>query len=33
MSTGHFDWMVERGYAVEANRNSFTGLDNTFGAS
>ncbi|MFG6416916.1 DUF1800 family protein [Roseateles sp. DC23W] len=29
VSAGHFDWMVERGYAVEANRNSFTGLDNT----
>ncbi|MDR7332182.1 DUF1800 domain-containing protein [Roseateles asaccharophilus] len=29
VSAGHFDWMVERGYAVEANRNSFAGLDNT----
>ncbi|MFG6429026.1 DUF1800 domain-containing protein [Roseateles sp. LYH14W] len=29
VSAGHFDWMVERGYAVEANRNSFNGLDNS----
>ncbi|MDR7295279.1 uncharacterized protein (DUF1800 family) [Pelomonas aquatica] len=29
VTAGHFDWMVERGYAVEANRNSFAGLDNT----
>ncbi|WP_457425454.1 DUF1800 domain-containing protein [Roseateles sp. P5_E7] len=29
VSAGHFDWMLERGYAVEANRNSFTGLDNS----
>jgi uncharacterized protein (DUF1800 family) len=29
VGAGHFDWMVERGYAVEANRNSFAGLDNT----
>lgn len=29
VSAGHFDWMVERGYAVDANRNSFAGLDNT----
>jgi uncharacterized protein (DUF1800 family) len=29
VSEGHFDWMVARGYAVEANRNSFAGLDNT----
>ncbi|KQW42481.1 hypothetical protein ASD88_21955 [Pelomonas sp. Root662] len=29
ITAGHFDWMVERGYAVEANRNSFAGLDNT----
>jgi len=29
VSAGHFDWMVEKGYAVEANRNSFTGLDNS----
>lgn len=29
VSAGHFDWMVEKGYAVEANRNSFAGLDNT----
>jgi uncharacterized protein (DUF1800 family) len=29
VTAGHFDWMVERGYAVEANRNSFAGLDNS----
>ncbi|WP_348012527.1 DUF1800 family protein [Roseateles sp.] len=29
MSAGHFDWMVERGYAVDANRYSFAGLDNS----
>jgi len=29
VSAGHFEWMLERGYAVEANRNSFTGLDNS----
>ena len=29
VTDGHYDWMVARGYAVEANRNSFTGLDNT----
>lgn len=29
VAEGHFDWMVARGYAVEANRNSFAGLDNT----
>ncbi|HEY9106097.1 MAG TPA: DUF1800 domain-containing protein [Roseateles sp.] len=29
VSDGHFDWMVARGYAVDANRNSFAGLDNT----
>jgi uncharacterized protein (DUF1800 family) len=29
VSAGHFDWMVERGYVVEANRNSFNGLDNS----
>lgn len=29
LSGGHYDWMVARGYAVEANRNSFAGLDNT----
>ncbi|RZL36768.1 MAG: DUF1800 domain-containing protein [Rubrivivax sp.] len=29
VAAGHFDWMVEKGYAVDANRNSFTGLDNT----
>ena len=25
----HYDWMVERGYAVEANYNNFNGTDNT----
>ncbi|MFG6490380.1 DUF1800 family protein [Roseateles sp. BYS78W] len=29
VSDGHFDWMVAQGYAVDANRNSFAGLDNT----
>jgi uncharacterized protein (DUF1800 family) len=29
VAEGHFDWMVARGYAVEGNRNSFAGLDNT----
>lgn len=29
VADGHFDWMVARGYAVDANRNSFAGLDNT----
>lgn len=29
VTAGHFDWMVEKGYAVDANRNSFAGLDNT----
>lgn len=29
VSAGHFDWMVEKGYAVDANRNSFAGLDNS----
>ncbi|HEY8879072.1 MAG TPA: DUF1800 domain-containing protein [Roseateles sp.] len=29
VTEGHFDWMVARGYAVDANRNSFAGLDNT----
>mgnify|MGYP000235129663 CR=1 FL=1 len=26
---GHYDWMVEKGYAVTANINNFTGTDNT----
>lgn len=29
VASGHYDWMVERGYAVEANRYSVAGLDNT----
>ena len=29
VTDGHYDWMVAKGYAVEANRNSFAGLDNT----
>jgi uncharacterized protein (DUF1800 family) len=29
VTAGHFDWMVAQGYAVDANRNSFAGLDNT----
>ena len=29
VTDGHFDWMVARGYAVDANRNSFAGVDNT----
>ncbi len=29
VSDGHFDWMVAKGYAVDANRNSFAGADNT----
>ncbi len=28
-SRGHFDWMVDKGYAVAANINSFSGADNT----
>ncbi|WIV96021.1 DUF1800 domain-containing protein [Kinneretia aquatilis] len=28
-SQGHFDWMVAKGYAVEANKNNFNGVDNT----
>lgn len=28
-AAGHYDWMVAQGYAVEANRYSFAGLDNT----
>jgi len=28
-SQGHYDWMVERGYAVEANIFNFSGVDNT----
>ena len=26
---GHYDWMVEKGYAITANINNFTGTDNT----
>lgn len=29
VTSGHYDWMVAQGYAVDANRNSFAGLDNT----
>lgn len=29
VTDGHYDWMMARGYAVDANRNSFAGLDNT----
>ncbi|MCV2365271.1 DUF1800 domain-containing protein [Paucibacter sp. DJ1R-11] len=29
ISQGHFDWMVAKGYAVEANKNNFNGVDNT----
>ncbi|MCY4744040.1 DUF1800 domain-containing protein [Pelomonas sp. UHG3] len=29
VNASHFDWLLERGYAVEANRNSTAGLDNT----
>jgi uncharacterized protein (DUF1800 family) len=29
LTEGHFDWMTARGYLVEANRNSFAGLDNS----
>ena len=28
-SQGHYDWMVERGYAVTTNINNFNGTDNT----
>ena len=28
-SQGHYDWMVDRGYAVVANINGFSGTDNT----
>lgn len=29
VTAGHFDWMVAQGYAVDANKNSFAGVDNT----
>ncbi|MFY8116941.1 MAG: DUF1800 domain-containing protein, partial [Roseateles sp.] len=28
-SSSHYDWMVARGYAVEANRDNFNGTDNS----
>jgi uncharacterized protein (DUF1800 family) len=28
-SQGHYDWMVERGYAITTNINNFNGTDNT----
>ncbi len=28
-SQSHYDWMVAKGYAVEANRDGFNGTDNT----
>lgn len=29
VTAGHFDWLVAQGYAVDANKNTFNGLDNT----
>ncbi|WP_343626939.1 DUF1800 domain-containing protein [Roseateles puraquae] len=29
VTAGHFDWLVAQGYAVDANKNTFNGVDNT----
>ncbi|MCF8206115.1 MAG: DUF1800 domain-containing protein, partial [Methylotenera sp.] len=29
VTAGHFDWLVAQGFAVDANKNTFNGVDNT----